>query len=89
LRRAIAQLGWRGERLDVTRPHLASARHADAVARAREALAFARATVAGGEPLDGVVPELVAATAALGEITGAAATEAVLDGIFARFCVGK
>jgi tRNA modification GTPase len=89
LRRAIAQLGWHGERLDVTRPHLASARHADAVARAREALAFARATVAGGEPLDGVVPELVAATAALGEITGAAATEAVLDGIFARFCVGK
>ncbi len=89
LRSAIAQLGWHGERLDLTRPHLASARQADAVARAREALAFARATVSGGEPLDGAVPELVAATAALGEITGAAATEAVLDGIFARFCVGK
>ena len=89
LRRAVAELGWQGERVDLTRPHLASARQADAVARAREALAFARATVSAGEPLDGAVPELLAATAALGEITGAAATEAVLDGIFARFCVGK
>jgi len=89
LRAAIARLGWHGERIDVARPHLASARQADAVARAREALAFARATVGAGEPLDGAVPELVTATAALGEITGAAATEAILDGIFARFCVGK
>jgi len=89
VRRAIADVGWHGEGIDLTRPHLASARHADAVARAREALAFARATVAAGEPLDGAAPELVAATAALGEITGAAATEAILDGIFARFCVGK
>jgi len=89
VRRAIAVAGWHGDGIDLTRPHLASARHADAVARAREALAFARATVAAGEPLDGAAPELVAATAALGEITGAAATEAILDGIFARFCVGK
>ena len=29
------------------------------------------------------------AVAALGEITGAVATEAMLDGIFARFCIGK
>jgi tRNA modification GTPase len=89
LRAAIAEQGWHGERIDLARPHLASARQADAVARAREALALARATIGGGEPLDGAVPELVTATAALGEITGAAATEAILDGIFARFCVGK
>ena len=36
-----------------------------------------------------IAPELLAAVAALGEITGAAATEAVLDGVFARFCIGK
>jgi tRNA modification GTPase len=89
VRRAVAVAGWDGESLDVARPHLASARQADAVARAREALGHARATLAAGEPVDLIAPELFAAVAALGEITGAAATEAVLDGIFARFCIGK
>ena len=89
VRRAIATIGWRGESVDLARPHLASARQADAVARAREALAHARATLAACEPVDLIGPELLAAVAALGEITGAAATEAVLDGIFARFCIGK
>ncbi len=89
LRAAIAAAGWQGETLDLARPHLASARQADAVARAREALAQARATLAAGDPLDLLAPDLLAASAALGEITGAAATEAVLDGVFARFCIGK
>ncbi len=89
VRQAIATAGWDGEAFDLVRPHLASARQADAVARAREALAHARATLAAQEPLDLIVPELLAAVAALGEITGAAATEAMLDGIFARFCIGK
>ena len=89
LRAAIAAAGWQGEALDLARPHLASARQADAVARAREALAQARATLAAGDPLDLLAPDLLAAVAALGEITGAAATEAMLDGVFARFCIGK
>jgi len=89
VRRAIAQAGWHGETVDLARPHLASARQADAVARAREALAHARATLAADEPVDLIAPELLGAAAALGEITGAAATEAMLDGIFARFCIGK
>ena len=87
--RAIATVAWHGETVDLARPHLASARQADAVARAREALAHARATLAAGEPVDLIAPELFATVAALGEITGAAATEAVLDGVFARFCIGK
>jgi tRNA modification GTPase len=89
VRQAIAAAGWGGEAVDLARPHLASARQADAVARAREALAHARATLAAAEPIDLVAPELLATVAALGEITGAAATEAVLDGVFARFCIGK
>jgi tRNA modification GTPase len=89
VRRKIARAGWESEAVDLARPHLASARQADAVSRAREALAHARATLAAGEPVDLIAPELLAATAALGEITGAAATEAMLDGIFARFCIGK
>ncbi|HTW84782.1 MAG TPA: tRNA uridine-5-carboxymethylaminomethyl(34) synthesis GTPase MnmE [Candidatus Sulfotelmatobacter sp.] len=89
VRAAIAAAGWRGELLDLSRPHLASARQADAVARAAEALALAAATVAAGEPLDLAAPDVAAAVAALAELTGAAATEALLDGIFARFCIGK
>lgn len=89
LRAAIARAGWGGETLDLARPHLASARQAGAVARAREALAEARSTLNAGAPLDLVAPDLLAAIAALDEITGAAATEAVLDGVFARFCIGK
>ena len=89
VRRAIATIGWHAETVDLARPHLASARQADAVARAREALAHARATLAAREPVDLIAPELLATIAALGEITGAAATEAVLDGVFARFCIGK
>lgn len=89
VRRAIAAAGWEGESLDLARPHLASGRQAEAVARAREGLAQARDTLAAGEPVDLLAPALLAALAALGEITGAAATEALLDGIFARFCIGK
>jgi tRNA modification GTPase len=89
VRAAIAAAGWHGEAIDLARPHLASARQADAVARAGEALAQAAATLAAAEPLDLAAPDLLAAVAALGELTGAAATEALLDGIFARFCIGK
>jgi len=89
LRRAIAHAGWGTERLDLARAHLASARQADAVTRAREALGRARQTLDAGDALDLIAPELLAALAALGEITGAVATEAILDGIFARFCIGK
>jgi tRNA modification GTPase len=89
VRAAIARAGWHGETIDFARPHLASARQADAVARGREALAHARSTLDAGDPVDLLAPDLVAAAAALGEVTGAAATEAVLDGVFARFCIGK
>jgi tRNA modification GTPase len=89
VRGALAAVAWHGENVDLARPHLASARQADAVARAREALAHAVATLGAGEPLDLLAPDLFAAVAALGEITGAAATEAILDGVFARFCIGK
>jgi len=89
VRAAIARVGWQGERIDLARPHLASARQADAVARAQDALAHARATLAANDPVDLVGAELIAATAALGEVTGADATEAMLDGVFARFCIGK
>jgi len=86
-----AALGARagGETLDVARPHLGTARQAAAILDARRALGFARATLDARAPVDLVAPDLAAARAALAELTGRDASEALLDAIFARFCIGK
>jgi tRNA modification GTPase len=89
IRAAIARVGWGGEAPDVERPHLASLREFAAVNEALEALARARATLAGGEPSDLIVGELQSAFAALGHVTGDVAAEEVVTGVFARFCIGK
>jgi len=89
LRTAIAQLGWGGEAPDFARPHLASVRQADAVATAQRAIAHARTTIAGNAPIDLAAPDLLAASAALGLVSGAEANEELVTGIFARFCIGK
>ena len=89
LREAIAAIGWGRAVPDLARPHLASARQADAVLQAICALAAAELTLDQGQPVDLVAPDVMAALGALGQITGAAVTEALLDGIFARFCIGK
>ena len=77
------------DRVDLARPHLGTARQADAVLEARHALAFAQETLVAGGALDLIAPDLMIATAALGHLTGRDASEAVLDAIFARFCIGK
>jgi tRNA modification GTPase len=74
---------------DLARPHLGTARQADAVLEARRALGFALETLGRGANVDLIAGDLFAARAALAELTGRDASEAVLDGIFARFCVGK
>lgn len=76
-------------RIDVERPSLANARQADAVLEAQRALDFAQQTLHAGEPVDLLVGDLIAATRALGQLTGREASEALLDAIFARFCIGK
>jgi tRNA modification GTPase len=89
LKSAIAQHGWQGQTIDVSRPHLAGARQSEAVESARRALALVQSTLNAGFPLDLIAGDLMTALAALGEISGGAATEELLDGIFARFCIGK
>lgn len=89
LRAAIATAGWGGEAPDVERPHLAAVRELEAVNAALAALERARATLRSGDPLDFIAGDLHAASAQLGHLTGEAATEALLDGIFSRFCIGK
>ncbi len=89
LREAIAQVGWGGEVPDLERPHLAALREFAAVNEALDALARARATLAAGEPSDFIAGELQTAFSALGHVSERVAAEEVIDGIFARFCIGK
>jgi len=77
------------DRIDLARPHLGTARQADAVLEARRSLALARATLRSGDPLDLIATDLAAARAALAGVTGRDADETLLDAIFARFCIGK
>jgi tRNA modification GTPase len=63
-------------------------RHFDALTRAKESLV--RAILACGmQPLDIIGIDVKAAWDALGEITGETATEAIIEEIFSKFCVGK
>jgi tRNA modification GTPase len=89
VRTALRARAADGEVPDTARPHLGTARQADAVLAALRSLEPAAATLAAGAPVDLAAGDLAAAYAALGELTGSAASEAVLDAIFARFCIGK
>ena len=63
-------------------------RHFDALDRAKRSLVQAIAAC-GAEPLDLIGIDVKAAWDALGEITGETATEAIIEEIFSKFCVGK
>ncbi len=89
LRSAIARIGWGGERLDASRPHLAALYEFEAVNAAMDALESACRTLRSEQPLDFVSPDLQRAFSALGHVSEQVAAEEVIDGIFSRFCVGK
>jgi len=89
LRSAIARLGWGGERLDVSRPHLVSLQEFDAANVAIEALVRAGQTLESGEPLDFIASDLQRAFSSLGHVSEQVASEEVIEGIFSRFCIGK
>ena len=89
IRDAIARAAWGDDRPDLERPHLASLDELNAVAQALEALSNAQRTLERGDPSDLIVGELQRAFAALGHLTGDAASEELLTAIFGRFCIGK
>ena len=64
-------------------------RHIALARRAAGLLGDAVAAIEGGMPLDTAAIDIREALAALCEITGENATEAVIDRVFSTFCVGK
>jgi tRNA modification GTPase len=60
-----------------------------ALTQARNSLRQVQVTIADQLPLDFWTIDLRNAMQALGEITGEAVTESVLDRIFSQFCIGK
>lgn len=64
-------------------------RHFDALQRAQASLQKAIAACNFGQPLDLIGIDVKEAWDALGEITGETATEAIIEEIFSKFCVGK
>ena len=68
---------------------ITSARHEAALQAAQTHLRHARETLRLGLPLELVAVDVHGTLASLGEITGETVREAIIAGIFARFCLGK
>ena len=70
-------------------PVLISLRHVDALTKARDSLLLARASIVAHRPPDLVAVDVQDAIDHIGAVTGAIASEDVLDRIFSEFCIGK
>ncbi|OAT79883.1 tRNA uridine-5-carboxymethylaminomethyl(34) synthesis GTPase MnmE [Desulfotomaculum copahuensis] len=68
---------------------VSNVRHQDALKRCLNHLKAARLSLAGHMPVDLAAIDLREAWEALGEITGTAVSEDIIDRIFSDFCIGK
>lgn len=89
LKDTLRNLAWSGEIKAESLEVAISARHQDALHRARTATLRTLDALKTGQSLDLVALELRIAVGALGEIVGQTATEDLLDAIFSQFCIGK
>jgi tRNA modification GTPase len=70
-------------------PAVTNVRHADLLARARQALVRAEAAARAGTPEEFVLADITEARVHLEEVTGARTADDVLTAIFSKFCIGK
>jgi tRNA modification GTPase len=89
LEAAIVEAVFSGEVTAGETPMVTSQRHKDALCRALDHVEAACAADSEGQWPDLVAIDVGAAVHALGEITGQAASEELVDTIFASFCIGK
>jgi tRNA modification GTPase len=68
---------------------ITSARHRDALRRAKRSLSLALQSIREGQSNEFIALDLRSGLDALGEITGEVTTDDILNNIFSRFCVGK
>lgn len=87
LKQMMYEKGFGGARTEDA-AFLVEERHYDALTRAESHLSQA-ITACEFQPLDLIGIDVKAAWDALGEITGETATEAIIEEIFSKFCVGK
>ena len=86
LKKAIARLAAPA---DMESALVTNSRHVQALEEALAAVESAAASLEGGLDPELAATDLRAALYALGQITGEAVDEAVVERIFSRFCVGK
>lgn len=88
LEQAVAEItGLEG--LSGEEPILATERQRDCAARSLECINEALCALTAGMTLDAVSVSVEGAISAILELTGERATEAVVEEVFSRFCVGK
>lgn len=78
-----------GGEVTVESPTLANARQREAAERAATDIDHALLTLTNGGSEELLAVDLMAATSALGDITGDDPREEIIHEIFARFCIGK
>ena len=89
LENAVAELVLAGKTVSSDSVLVTSARHQEALQRAFDHLRASQGSLEQDLPLDFVSIDLRAAYEALGEVTGEAASDDLLDTIFHEFCIGK
>jgi len=89
LREAIANLIKKYHITAAADDILVSARHAQALKRAKDAISNASKKIADNMPSELAASDLREALDAFGEIVGKTDNEEILDRIFSKFCIGK
>jgi tRNA modification GTPase len=89
LRKIIIKHLWQGKTRESFREIFINARHHEALHLSKKALEKARLAIEENKSFEFVAADLREALNILGNITGRAVTEDVLDRIFSKFCIGK
>lgn len=85
----LQSLFFSGESIKAEDAILGNTRHKNALFQAKEAMERCLETIRSRMPEDFISMDLQEASQALGEITGDATDEEIIDRIFTKFCLGK